>query len=129
MRFHVTIGVVQRASAVKKSSRLSPGARGLVQELLTLTQDPDKVARGALEVREHLLQVAIAEVAIHSLADHLAKIGGQGEIAAFVEMLGRQAGPLAIHAAAAHRAAEHEHDVGMAVVGATIAILSRVAPE
>src|SRR5215471_21471592 len=66
---------------------------------------------------------------IDSFAQYLAEVCSYSQIAAFVEMLSREPRPAAIDSATLDRAAEHEHDVGVAVVGAAIAVLARGAPE
>src|SRR5258708_38329875 len=62
-------------------------------------------------------------------AEHLAEIGGYGEVAAFVEMFGLQPGPASVDFAAFDRASENEHDIGVAVAGAAVTILPRRASE
>ena len=58
-----------------------------------------------------------------NFAEDLAEVGGDGEVAAFVELLVVQAGPAAVDFAAFDLAAEDEHGVGVAVVGAAGAVL------
>src|SRR5581483_7928734 len=65
----------------------------------------------------------------HKLTENVAEVGGEGEVAAFVKLLGGEAGPLAIDPAAANLAAHGEHYVGMAVIGAAVAILVRRAAK
>ena len=62
-------------------------------------------------------------------AAHGAKVGGEGEIAAFVKRFRREPGPAAVDFAAAHAPAHGEHDVGMTMIGAAIAVLARGAAE
>ena len=56
------------------------------------------------------------------LAQDSAEIGGEREIAAFVELRRVKARPAPIDAAAAYRAAENKHHVSVSVIGAAIAI-------
>ncbi len=62
-------------------------------------------------------------------AEDIAKIGGEREIAAFVELLVLKTRPLAVDFAAAHIAAQNEHDIGVAMVGSAIAVFFRGAAE
>ena len=68
-----------------------------------------------------------------SLADHfaedLAEVGGEGQIAAFVELVVVEAGPAAIDLAAFHVAAENKHRVGVTVVSAAGAVFAGGAAE
>jgi len=61
--------------------------------------------------------------------DDGAEIRGEREVAAFVELVIVQAGPFAVNLPALHIAAHHEHTIGVAVVGAAIAIFLGGAPE
>lgn len=58
------------------------------------------------------------------LAENGAEVGGDGEVAALVKLVGAKPGPLAVDAAPCNAAAEGEHHVGMAMVGTAVAILS-----
>src|ERR1700704_3841900 len=51
------------------------------------------------------------------------KIGRHSKIAAFVERVRSKAGPLAVHPAALHGAAQYPDDIAVAVIGAAIAVL------
>ena len=62
-------------------------------------------------------------------SNYLTEVRGKSEVAAFIELRLVESRPAAVHLAALHRAAENEHDIGMAVIGAAIAILARRAPE
>ncbi len=63
-------------------------------------------------------------------AQHIAKIGGQVEIAALVELrIVGEAGPIAVDLAALHIAAHHKHHVRVAVIGSPIAVLAHGAAE
>ena len=68
-------------------------------------------------------------MARNGLAQHAPEIGGEREVASFVELRWVEARPASVDPAAAHRSAEHEHDVGMPVVGAAIAVLAGGASE
>ena len=57
----------------------------------------------------------------HAL-EHRAQVGRGPQVAAFVALALGEAGPLAEHAPAAHRAAEHEGGTAAAVVGAQRAV-------
>src|SRR6185437_277302 len=56
-------------------------------------------------------------------AQHRTEVGGYGQIAVLVQMIAAQPRPVAVNFAALHPAAEDEHHVGMAVVGAAVAVL------
>ena len=82
-----------------------------------------------LVAREHSLERWVAHVARYQFAQHVAEIGGQRQVAAFVELLALEARPLAVDFAALHAAAHHEHTVGVAVIGAAVAVFLRGAAE
>lgn len=56
-------------------------------------------------------------------------VGGDREVAAFVERRLGEAGTVAAHLAAAHAATKHPHHIAVAVVGAAIAVFVRGAAE
>src|SRR5262249_20240437 len=85
--------------------------------------------RGIVESGEDRIEIPIPQMLKYCLADHATKIGAQREIAAFVELLGSQSRPLAVDAAATHRAADHKHCVGVTVVSPTVAIFPHRAAE
>src|SRR5437763_15749884 len=60
---------------------------------------------------------------------HGTKIGRHSKIAAFVEHVRSEAGPLAVHPAALHGAAQYPGDIAVAVLGAAIAVLAHRAAE
>src|SRR5215469_16875893 len=62
-------------------------------------------------------------------ADYAAEVGGEREIASFVKLRLIEAGPLAVDFPALHGASHDEHHVGVAVVSAAIAVLSRGTAE
>ena len=57
------------------------------------------------------------------LREDVAEVGRDREVAALVALFGREAGPRAVDLAAADAAAEDEHRVAVAVVGAAVAVL------
>jgi len=63
-------------------------------------------------------------VSRHGFADDLAKIRGESQVSAFVELRRIEAGPASVDFAALHRAAQNKHHVGMAVISAAIAVLA-----
>ena len=65
----------------------------------------------------------------NDLPKHGPEIGSQGEVAAFVEVVGAESRPFAVDFAALHRAAQHKHAVRVAVIGAAIAVFVRGAAE
>ena len=71
----------------------------------------------------------IAKVAAYKLAENIAEVGGEGEIAALVELLFLQAGPLAVDLAAFDAAAHDEHGIRVAVIGAAIPVFVRSAAK
>src|SRR5580698_11253647 len=64
-----------------------------------------------------------------SFANDLAEVCGEGQVAAFVELRLIEAGPASVDFPAFDRATEHEHDVGVTVVGAAIAVFAGGAAE
>src|SRR5215831_15011232 len=89
-------------------------------------QEPSRLV---VETGEHRFQVIVSQVAGHALADHLTKIGGQGQVAALVELGGIESRPASVDSAALHRATQHEHYVSVSVVGAAIAVFARRAAK
>jgi len=65
----------------------------------------------------------------HSFAEYLTEIRGKRQIAAFVELRLIEARPASVYFSALHRSSKNEHDIGMAVVGAAVAVLARGAAE
>src|SRR5579864_2846336 len=78
---------------------------------------------------ENAFQVGVAEVGGNGLAQHTAKIRGHCQVTSFVELRLFEPGPAAVYAASTDRAAHHKHDVGVAVVGAAVAVLARGSAE
>src|SRR5262249_25290623 len=60
--------------------------------------------------REHGAEVREAEVARQQLGEQVAEVGGEREVAALVEAIGREPGPAAVDSAAAHGATHHQRD-------------------
>src|SRR5713226_851601 len=73
--------------------------------------------------REDGLWIIDAEMAYDDLAEHVAEIGCDGKIAALVTAIGRETRPLAVHASAAHSAADDHHHVTVTVIGSAVAVL------
>src|SRR5687767_8744082 len=67
--------------------------------------------------RKHLVDL-LPQMTADELAQDVTEVRRHREIATFVELLGLEAGPLAVELAAAHAAAEHHHHVAVAMVGA-----------
>ena len=82
-----------------------------------------------VEPWENLIERMITQVAIDRFAQHAAEVCGYSEVAALVELGLVEAGPASVDLAAFDRAAHHEHHVGVAVVGAAVAVLPRGAAE
>jgi hypothetical protein len=68
-------------------------------------------------------------VTSQDLGEDGAKVGGEGEVAPFVQLLALEPGPPAVHLAALHLRADDEHRPRVAVVGAARAVLARHAPK
>src|SRR5207302_10543292 len=75
---------------------------------------------------ENLGEILVAQVPRYGFADYLAEVGGQGEVAAFIELRLIEAGPAAVDFASLDRAAQDEPHVSVAVVGAAIAVFAHV---
>src|SRR6185369_3764693 len=69
------------------------------------------------------------ELTSGDLGEEIAEVGADGEIAGLEALLGGEAGPAAVEAAAAHAAAEDEHGGRVPVVGAAVAVLGHRAAE
>src|SRR4030095_3628187 len=68
-------------------------------------------------------------MACEHFAAYRAEVGSQSEITSFVKRFRRQSRPAAVNLAAAHLPAHHEHDIGMSMIGAAVAVLARRATE
>src|SRR5271157_20465 len=85
--------------------------------------------RLVVEAGKYGVQIGVAEVARDGLAKHAPEVGREREVTSFVELRRVEAGPASVNAAAAHRSAQDEHDVGMPVVGTAIAVFAGGASE
>ena len=74
-------------------------------------------------------RLAVAEVLGHNFAEDAAVIGGDGEVAALVKLAIAQSRPARVNFPAFNVAAHHEHAIGVAVIGAAIAVFVRGASE
>ena len=63
------------------------------------------------------------------LAEDVAEVGRDREVASFEATLRREARPSSVDLAAAHAAADDQHRVAVAVIGAAVAVLRHRAPE
>src|SRR5207247_10285953 len=67
-------------------------------------------------------QVRRRQVARQDLAEEVAEVGGEGEVAPVVELAGAEPGPASADTAALDRPPEHEGEPRVAVVGAAVAV-------
>src|SRR6476469_11126635 len=88
-----------------------------------LCEDPRELGLSHRISREHRTRVVHAEMPHEHFGKHIAEVGGHGQIARVVALVRRQPGPPAVNLPAAHVAADDEHGVAMAMVGAAIAVL------
>src|SRR3954470_2199138 len=72
---------------------------------------------------EDLVESRAGEVVGNGFAEDVAEIGGDGEVPVLVELFGGEAGPAAVDFASVDGTSENEHGVGVAVVGAAVAVL------
>src|SRR5687767_10220458 len=61
--------------------------------------------------------------------EYRSEVGRERQIPALVELLARQTRPPAVHLSPFHRPAKEKHRAGVAMVGASVAILPRHATE
>src|SRR6266478_5901066 len=66
---------------------------------------------------------------LDQFTQHATEVGGQGQVAPLVELLLGKPWPVSEYFAAANVAAHDEHDVGMPVIGAAVAVLARRPAE
>src|SRR6202007_2245310 len=71
----------------------------------------------------------VSQMPCDGFSDHLAEVGGQREVAAFVELRLIESRPAPIKLATPHWPAENEHHIGVAMIGAAVAVLARGAAE
>ena len=102
---------------------LIPGLNGEVRSNCGLRFDEvGEGSRVRVEIGEDGGEIGDAVVADEDFAEDGAEVGGEGEVAAFVELVIGEAGPAAVDVAAFDVAAHDEHAVGVAVVGAAVAV-------
>ena len=75
------------------------------------------------------LRIGDAEMAHHDLPEDVAKIGRDGQVAAFVALVDSQAGPPPVDLATFHPAADDHHGVAVTVVGAAVAVFATARPN
>src|SRR6516162_3924256 len=71
----------------------------------------------------------VAQVPGDGFAKDSPKVRGQRQVSAFVKLRLVQSRPGSVNTATAYRAAEDEHDVGVAVIGSAVAVLAGRTPE
>src|SRR6516164_8271850 len=79
--------------------------------------------------RKNIADTRIAEMPDYQLAEDVPEVGGNVQVPLLVELLARESGPVAINLATLNSAAEAEHDISVAVVGAARSVLFRRAAE
>ena len=62
-----------------------PAARPL--QSIRLSQNSQKLPRLIVEPRKHLIERLVSQMLADGFAEHLAEIGGEGEIASFIELM------------------------------------------
>ena len=87
------------------------------------------MARIVGETGKYRIQVGSAEVLGHNFAEDAAVIGGNREVAAVVKLAFAHSRPARVNFPAFNVAAHHEHAIGVAVIGAAIAVFVRGASE
>src|ERR1700722_12193348 len=92
-------------------------------------QEARKFPGTIVEARENCVQTSVAQMAADKFSEDRAEIGGEREVAAFVQLARTEARPFAINFSALYRAAHHEHAVGVAVIGAAISVFVGGASE
>src|ERR1700730_17273444 len=85
-------------------------------------QEARKFRGTIVEARENCVQTSVAQMAADKFSEDRTEIGGEREVAAFVQLARTEAWPFAVHFSAFHRAAHHEHAVRVAVVGTVISV-------
>src|SRR4029077_16904010 len=83
------------------------------------------IGAGGRQTGEDLRELAVveAEGALEDGGEDHTVVGGDREVAALIELRGRETGPIAVDAAADDAAPQYPDDVAVAVIGAAIAIL------
>src|SRR5687767_13425975 len=85
--------------------------------LLRLPEDVPELGRFQRVIREDRFQVPCTHVLLRHFSEYVAEIGGDGEIAALVELVVAETFPLTVNLAALDGIPEHEHRVPVAEVG------------
>src|SRR5580700_1544820 len=99
-------------SILSPSSQESPEARG-----------------GHAKAGKNRVHVRGVEMPHRHFGKHIAKIRGQRQVAAFVKPILTEAGPTPIDLSAPYGTAEREHDGGVTMIRAAIAVLPRRAAK
>src|SRR5262245_54050145 len=79
--------------------------------------------------REDRSRIHDAQVADDDLSEDVAEVGGDGEVASLVALLGRESWPSAVNLTAAHAPTDDHHGVAVPMVGAAIAVLADCASK
>src|SRR5215472_276737 len=108
----------------RRSANAARTSFSLVTDHQPLATDvSQKLLRRVVKSRENGAQMRVAEMKCNRLAYDATKIGGERQIAAFIELYRVEPRPSAIDTSTAHRTAKNEHHVSMAVIGAAITVL------
>ncbi len=83
----------------------------------------------ALEAGENCRQIAHSQMLSRYFAKDAAEIGRHGQIAVFIKLFGREAGPFAQHVATVDFVADGKEARRVAMIGAAVAVLPRGASE
>src|SRR5262245_18117771 len=81
------------------------------------------------ESRKHPTCVAQPEMPPHDFVEDGSEVGRDRQVALFVALLAREAGPAAVDFAASHAAAEDHHRVAVTVIGSAVAVLGDGSAE
>ena len=87
---------------IKKGSRSTSSALSSSAISFWLSEKAAEVARSIYMARKHRFQISRAEMSGRDFAKHIAEVSRQREVAAFVQLIALQAGPVAVDLAAAH---------------------------
>src|SRR3954467_12786733 len=94
-----------------------------------LPKHPTKLRGTGLITRKDSFQIRVAQMLLCYLAEDIAEVCGQGQVAPFIKLARFEAGPLPIDTSAAHAVADDEHGVGVAVIRPARAVLARRPTE
>src|SRR5215469_5502111 len=119
-------GAVEDSFSKKTATRNQRG--NYARRVDGLPQQSQKLWVGR-EAGKDLRQVLVAQVLIHGFAQHGSEVGGECEVAVFVQLRGIESGPTAVDSSAIYGPAENEHDVRMSVIGAAVSVFPRRAAE